>query len=62
MGLQRDNHQCGIYCILAIHQQIQAELGQESYGQKLIGGKITVSMAARLRDAMCKEEYDKDKA
>jgi len=62
MGLQRDNHQCGIYCILAIHQQIQAELGQESYGQELIGGKITVSMAARLRDAMCKEEYDVDKA
>lgn len=47
LGLQYDNYQCGIFCLLAMHQQLKIEAGET-----LANRKITASMAYRLRQRL----------
>lgn len=44
-GLQRDGYQCGVFCLLLMHQLLRAESGQEMV--------ITAAMAAQLRAKLC---------
>lgn len=48
LGLQYDTYQCGIFCLLAMHHQLKIEAGET-----LANGKITASMAYRLRQRLC---------
>lgn len=48
LGLQYDNYQCGIFCLLAMHQQLKIEAGET-----LANGRITASMAYRFRQRLC---------
>lgn len=45
-GVQKDNYQCGIYCLLIMHQLLQAERGPHEF-------KLTAARAKRLRDQLC---------
>eukprot|EP00930_Biecheleria_cincta_P029096 TRINITY_DN20250_c0_g1_i1.p1 TRINITY_DN20250_c0_g1~~TRINITY_DN20250_c0_g1_i1.p1 ORF type:complete len:374 (-),score=57.91 TRINITY_DN20250_c0_g1_i1:115-1236(-) len=48
LGLQHDNYQCGIFCLLAMHHELKIEAGET-----MARGRITASMANRLRQRLC---------
>lgn len=47
LGLQRDNYQCGIFCLLAIRRELLTEEGN------LPSGPITPLMVRKLRAVLC---------
>lgn len=53
LGLQHDNYQCGIFCLLAIRHQLKIEAGET-----LAERKITAAMASRLRQRLCESSKE----